>query len=56
VGYELSFTKYFYKPVQLRTLDEIMNDMHILETETKGLWEEILKWVKLGQRRCPNYN
>ncbi len=43
VGYELSFTKYFYKPVQLRTLDEIMHDMHILETETKGLWEDILR-------------
>lgn len=43
VGYELSFTKYFYKPVQLRTLEEIMNDVNILETETQGLWNEILK-------------
>ena len=43
IGYELSFTKYFYKPVQLRTLDEIMEDINILETETDGLWAEILK-------------
>lgn len=43
VGYELSFTKYFYKPVQLRTLEEIMADIHILESETDGLWAEILK-------------
>lgn len=43
VGYELSFTKYFYKPVQLRSLEEIMNDVNILETETQGLWNEILK-------------
>ena len=27
IGYELSFTKYFYKPVQLRTLDAIMEDI-----------------------------
>lgn len=43
VGYELSFTKYFYKPMQLRTLEEIMADIHILESETDGLWAEILK-------------
>ncbi len=43
VGYELSFTKYFYKPVQLRSLDEIMKDIHVLESETKGLWNEIMK-------------
>jgi len=43
IGYELSFTKYFYKPVQIRTLDEIIADMHILESETDGLWAEILK-------------
>lgn len=43
VGYELSFTKYFYKPVQLRNLSEIMADLNVLESETKGLWEEIMK-------------
>lgn len=43
VGYELSFTKYFYKPVQLRSLDEIMEDINVLESETKGLWDEIMK-------------
>ena len=43
IGYELSFTKYFYKPVQLRTLDEIMAEVNILESETDGLWAEILK-------------
>ena len=43
IGYELSFTKYFYKPVQLRSLSEIMTDLNVLESETKGLWEEIMK-------------
>ena len=42
IGYELSFTKYFYKPVQLRTLDEIMAEVNVLESETDGLWAEIL--------------
>lgn len=43
IGYELSFTKYFYKPVQLRSLDEIMGDINVLVSETKGLWDEIMK-------------
>ena len=42
VGYELSFTKYFYKPVQLRTLDEIAADISAIEKETDGLLDEII--------------
>lgn len=42
VGYELSFTKYFYQPVQLRTLDEITADIRAIEQETDGLLDEIL--------------
>jgi type I restriction enzyme M protein len=42
VGYELSFTKYFYQPVQLRTLDEITADIRAIEAETDGLLDEIL--------------
>ena len=42
VGYELSFTKYFYKPVQLRSLEEITADLRKLEAETAGLLDEIL--------------
>ena len=42
VGYELSFTKYFYKPVQLRTLAEITADIRTIEKETDGLLDEIL--------------
>lgn len=41
-GYELSFTKYFYQPVQLRTLEEIAADIRAIETETDGLLEEII--------------
>lgn len=42
IGYELSFTKYFYKPKQLRTLDEIRADIRAIEESTKGLLDNIL--------------
>lgn len=42
VGYEISFTKYFYKPVELRSLDEILADLKALERETEGMMTEII--------------
>lgn len=42
IGYEVSFTKYFYKPVQLRSMDEIVADLKALEAETEGMLAEIL--------------
>ncbi len=42
IGYELSFTKYFYQPVQLRTLEEITADIRTVEAETDGLLDEIM--------------
>lgn len=42
IGYEISFTKYFYKPVKLRSLDEIVADIKALEAETDGLLNEII--------------
>lgn len=42
VGYELSFTKYFYQPVQLRSLAEITADIRTIEAETDGLLDEII--------------
>ncbi len=41
-GYEISFTRYFYKPQPLRTLEEIRADILALERETEGLLEEII--------------
>ena len=41
-GYEISFTRYFYKPQRLRTLDEIRADILALEEETEGLLGEIM--------------
>jgi len=42
IGYEISFTKHFYKPVQLRELSEIIADIRALEAETEGLLDEVL--------------
>ena len=42
VGYEISFTRYFYKPKPMRTLAEIRTDILALEQETEGLLAEIL--------------
>jgi type I restriction enzyme M protein len=42
IGYEISFTRYFYKPQPLRSLEEIRSDIMALEKETEGLLDEIL--------------
>lgn len=42
IGYEISFTRYFYKPKPLRSLEEIKADILALEKETEGLLDQIL--------------
>ncbi|GMV38601.1 MAG: hypothetical protein AMXMBFR64_03170 [Myxococcales bacterium] len=42
VGYEVSLTRYFYKPKPLRSLDEIRADILAVERETDGLLAEIV--------------
>lgn len=42
VGYELSFTKYFYKPVELRTIADITTDINGIEGRLKGVLKDIL--------------
>ena len=37
VGYEISFNKYFYKPVMLRSMDEIIASLNELEKEADGM-------------------
>ena len=46
IGYELSFTKYFYQPVQLRSMEEIVADLKKLESETDGMLADILGGVQ----------
>lgn len=42
LGYELSFTKYFYKPVELRPLADIRADIREIEARTAGMLGQIL--------------
>jgi len=42
VGYEISFTRHFYRTAPMRTLDEIKADIYALEQETDGLLEQIV--------------
>lgn len=42
IGYEISFTRYFYKPKPMRTLEEIRADILTLRKETEGRLDEIL--------------
>lgn len=42
VGYELSFTKYFYKPVELRPIADITADINNIESSLKGVLGDIL--------------
>ena len=41
-GYEVSFTRHFYKPQPLRTLEEISADIVAIEREAGGLLDEII--------------
>ena len=42
IGYEISFTRYFYKPKPMRALAEIRADILALESETGGLLDDLL--------------
>lgn len=42
IGYEISFTKYFYKPVELRPLADIAADLIAIESHLQGKLVEIL--------------
>ena len=45
IGYEISFTKYFYKPVELREMSEILASLSALEKEADGVMAEIMEGV-----------
>lgn len=46
IGYEISFTKYFYKPVELRGMSDILNSLSTLEQEADGLLAGIMEGVQ----------
>ncbi len=53
IGYEISFTRHFYKPTPMRTLAEIQADIRALEAETDNLIAEIAG--ELMFRDLPRY-
>ena len=45
IGYEISFTKYFYKPVKLREMSEIIADLQALEKQADGMMAGIMEGI-----------
>jgi len=44
IGYEISFTRHFYKPQPLRSLDEIRADLEAVQAEAVGLLDQIVSF------------
>lgn len=47
IGYEVSFTKYFYKPVELREMSDILAELSVLEHEASGMMAEFVEGIQL---------
>ncbi|PKK39491.1 Type I restriction-modification system, DNA-methyltransferase subunit M [Clostridiaceae bacterium JG1575] len=46
VGYEISFAKYFYKPAELRSINDMIADIEQIEHDTDGLLAGIIREVR----------
>jgi len=42
IGYEISFTKYFYKPVELRKMSDILESLTALEKVADGILSDVV--------------
>lgn len=47
IGYEISFAKYFYKPVKLRPMQDIIDSLNTLEKEANGIMAEVVGGIVL---------
>lgn len=47
IGYEVSFTKYFYKPVELRPMEDILESLKALEKEADGMLAEVMEGLSI---------
>lgn len=43
ISYELSSTKYFFHPGQLRNMDEIASNIETIESQMKGTLEGVMQ-------------
>ena len=46
LGYEISFTKYFYKPIELREMSDILKGLSALEAEADGVMSMIMEGIE----------
>ncbi len=46
IGYEVSFTKYFYRPMELREVSDILADLSVLERETSSMMADIMEGMQ----------
>ena len=46
IGYEVSFTKYFYKPIEMRPMDEILESLKALDRDADGMMAEIMEGIE----------
>lgn len=63
IGYEIDFSKYFYKAANLNSIVDIVNTLHELENHTDGLIDEIVAGLSHSSRinslrhnRASNWN
>lgn len=47
IGYEINFSKYFYKPTKLRSVGDILADLRSLEEESDGMLDDIFEGLSL---------
>ena len=46
IGYEVSFTKHFYKPVEMREMSDIIATLNASEKEADGVLAEIMEGIQ----------
>ena len=42
IGYELTFTKYFFEPRKIRSIDEVSDDIKSVEIQMAGIISEVI--------------
>ena len=53
VGYEINFTRYFYRYEKLRSVEEITADILALEAETDGMLKSVLAYETVSRVQRP---
>jgi len=49
IGYEINFTKYFFTPAELRSVEDIIADIQSIEFDTDGLLTSIIGGITNGK-------